>query len=87
MDLHPIVGLVVGHGAFNLRGPVAESSDPCCQGQDPGHHSPEARGAMGSAAHHRTGRVHYSLIHMVHTDVRSESILQMLKKNFGIFSL
>ena len=29
-------GLVLGHALFNLNGPVLESADACCAGQDPG---------------------------------------------------
>jgi hypothetical protein len=31
-----ITGLVLGHALFNLNGPVLESADACCAGQDPG---------------------------------------------------
>lgn len=30
-----VFGLTVGHGAFNMSGPVLESAEACCQGFDP----------------------------------------------------
>eukprot|EP00667_Euglena_gracilis_P005540 EG_transcript_5578 len=49
-----IIGLVVGHTLFNLKAPVAETTDACCQGQDAGDHpccQAPSPGAAPAAAH------------------------------------
>mmetsp|Transcript_9128 Transcript_9128/g.22992 ORF Transcript_9128/g.22992 Transcript_9128/m.22992 type:complete len:638 (-) Transcript_9128:271-2184(-) len=50
-----VLGLMAGHGVFNMRGPVAESADACCQGQDPELHK-DGSGAITVCALASTGK-------------------------------